>query len=101
VSKQLISSIEEIQKKALPVLARYGVKRAALFGSIVRGQARGRSDVDLLVDIDQPIGLFRFVGLKLELEKALGRKVDVVEYDAIKPALRDRILGEQVPILDR
>jgi predicted nucleotidyltransferase len=101
MGRQLVASIEEIQRKALPVLTRYGVKRAALFGSIVRGEARARSDVDLLVDMDRPIGLFRFVGLKQDLEKALGRKVDVVEYGAIKPVLRDRILGEQVPILER
>jgi predicted nucleotidyltransferase len=101
MSKQLVSSIEEIRTKALPILTRYGVKRAALFGSIVRGEARARSDVDVLVDMDRPIGLFRFVGLKQDLEKALGRKVDVVEYAALKPVLRERILGEQVPIFER
>jgi predicted nucleotidyltransferase len=101
VAKRLVSSIEEIQRIALPILARYGVKRAVLFDSIVRGEAKVRSDVDLLVDIDRPIGLFRFVGMKQDLEKALGRKVDVVENAALKPALRDRILGEEVSILDR
>jgi predicted nucleotidyltransferase len=101
VDKRLVPSIEEIQRIALPILVRYGVKRAGLFGSIVRGEAKVRSDVDLLVDMDRPIGLFRFVGMKQDLEKALGRKVDMVEYAALKPALRDRILGEEVPILDR
>lgn len=62
-----------------------------------RDELRARSDVDLLVELATPIGQFRFVGLKLELEEALGRKVDLVSYDALKPALRARILGEQVP----
>src|SRR6266852_4662833 len=101
MGKTLMPSIEEIQSKARPILERYGVKRAALFGSIVRGEAKGGSDVDFLVDLEQPIGLFRFAGLKQELEKTLGRTVDVVEYEAIKPLLRDRILGEQVLILER
>jgi predicted nucleotidyltransferase len=43
--------------------------------------------------------LLDFVGLKIEIEEALGRKVDLVEYDTIKPLLKDRILREEVPIL--
>ena len=73
--------------------------RAGIFGSAARGQLRRRSDVDILVELSQPISLFDFVGLKLELEEALGRKVDLVEYGAIKPLIRERILGEEVSIL--
>ena len=92
-------TIEEIREKAGPILARYGVRRAGLFGSLVHGKLRRRSDIDLLVDLEKPIGLFDFVGLKLELEETLGRKVDVVEYQAIKPLLRERILADEVPLL--
>jgi len=91
--------IEEIKRKILPILQRYGVKRIGLFGSYVRGEAREDSDIDILVEIEEDISLLDFVGLKLEIEEALGRKVDLVEYNTIKPLLRERILKEQVVIL--
>lgn len=91
--------IVKIKKKILPVLKKYGVSRASLFGSVVRSEATEESDVDLLVEIKSDMGLLDFVGLKLELEKTLGRKVDLGEYDMIKPIIRERILREQVVIL--
>ena len=91
--------VEEISRKVVPILRRYGVSKAALFGSMVRGQAREGSDVDILVDIDADISLLDFVGLKLELEDALGKKVDLVEYSVIKPLIKEEILREQVVIL--
>jgi hypothetical protein len=57
------------------------------------------SDVDILVEIEKDISLLDFVGLKLELEEALNRKVDLVEYSTIKPLLRESILGQQEIIL--
>jgi predicted nucleotidyltransferase len=91
--------IEEIKRKILPILQRYGVKRVGLFGSYVRGEMREDSDIDILVEIEKDISLLDFVGLKLEIEEMLGRKVDLVEYNTIKPLLRERILKEQVVIL--
>jgi predicted nucleotidyltransferase len=91
--------IEEIERKVLPILRRYGVKRAGLFGSCVRGEVKENSDIDILVEIEEDISLLDFVGIKLELEEALGRKVDLVEYSTIKPLLRKRILDEQVVLL--
>jgi len=60
---------------------------------------REDSDIDILVEIEKDISLLDFVGLKLEIEEALGRKVDLVEYNTIKPLLKERILNEQVIIL--
>jgi predicted nucleotidyltransferase len=91
--------IEEIKRKILPVLQRYGVKRGGLFGSYVRGEMKEDSDIDILVEIEKDISLLDFVGLKLEIEETLGRKVDLVEYNTIKPLLREKILKEQVIIL--
>jgi hypothetical protein len=91
--------VKEISGKLVPILRRYGVSKAALFGSMVRGNAREGSDVDILVEIDADISLLDFVGLKLELEDALGRKVDLVEYSVIKPLIREEILREQVVII--
>jgi len=60
---------------------------------------RPGSDIDILVQIDTDISLLEFVGLKLDLEEALNTSVDLVEYDTIKPLIRDRILKEQQVIL--
>ncbi len=94
-----VLTVDEIKRRARPILGRHGARRAGLFGSAARGQMRRRSDVDILVELDRTVGLFDFVGIKIELEDALGRRVDLVEYDAIKPAIRERVLADEVPIL--
>ena len=91
--------LEEIKRKILPILQCYGVKRAGLFGSCVGGKMREESDIDILVEIEKDISLLDFVGIKLEIEETLGRKIDLVEYSTIKPLLKERILNEQVVIL--
>lgn len=91
--------IEQLKKTILPILQRYGVSKAALFGSSARDEMRPDSDVDILVQIDQDISLLDFVGLKIDLEEELKRNVDVVEYDTIKPLIRETILKEQKVIL--
>jgi len=91
--------VRQIKQLVVPILRRYGVTKAALFGSIVKSQMRSDSDIDMLVQIDEDISLLDFVGLKIELEEALNRNVDLVEYDTIKPLIRERILKEQEMIL--
>jgi len=54
------------------------------------------SDVDILVEIEKPISLLDFIGIKLELEEALEKNVDLIEYATIKHLLKERILNEQV-----
>lgn len=94
-----MKSINEIKKIALPILNRYGVKKAAVFGSVARGEMDEQSDIDILVEIKKNLSLFEFVRLKNELGDALGGEVDLVEYETIKPRLRDIILREQLVIL--
>lgn len=77
-------------------LERLGVRSLAIFGSVARDQAGPRSDIDLLVDIKRPMGLFQFLDIKAYLEELLGRKVDLVTREALKPQLRERILAEAV-----
>ena len=57
------------------------------------------SDLDVLIEIGKDAGLLDLIAMKQELEDALGRAVDLVEYDAIKPLLKERILREEVTIL--
>ncbi len=88
-----------LKKKGIPILKRYGVRRAAVFGSFARNQMRKSSDIDILVDIRKDISLLDFIGLKLEIEEALGKKVDLVEYNTIKPLIKERVIREQLVIL--
>jgi len=77
---------------------KYGVVRFGLFGSYVKGTAMRTSDVDLLVEFEKPIG-WKFVELADELEKALGRKVDVATFSAWKRTFdnpRRRSIAEDV-----
>ncbi len=91
--------IEEIKRKILPILKKYGVTKAGIFGSVVRGEETRESDIDILVEINTRMSLLDFVGLKLELEGALGMPVDLREYSAIKPIVKEQILSEEVAIL--
>ena len=92
-------TIEEIKERIIPILQRYGIKKAAIFGSLAKGEAKTSSDVDILVEIKSDMSLLDFIGIKIELEEALKMKVDLVEYDTIKPLIKEKILSEQVAIL--
>jgi len=92
-------SVEEIKNKIRPTLKKYKVKKAGIFGSVVRGETRQDSDIDILVEIDERMSLLDFVGLKLELENILGRKVDLGEFSTIKPIIKEQVLKETVSIL--
>jgi predicted nucleotidyltransferase len=83
----------------LPVLKRdFGVRRIALFGSTARDQAREDSDLDILVEFAVVPTLDAFVGLKFFLEDHLGRKVDLVTPDALKPRMRPAVEREAVDV---
>ena len=83
------------KKEIVPILKRQGVVRAAFFGSFARGEAKNKSDIDMLVKFKGEKSLLDVVGLRFELEKKLGRKVDILTYNSIHPLLRDSILKEQ------
>jgi predicted nucleotidyltransferase len=94
-----LEKIDEIKRKILSILKRYKVKRAGIFGSVVRGEENKESDLDILVEIVGRMSLLDFAGLKLELEEALGQRVDLGEYSTIKPIIKEQILSEEVSIL--
>jgi len=93
------TKIQQIKRKVVPVLRKHGVKRASIFGSYVRGEEDQKSDIDLLVDLKDNMSLLDFLGLKQEVEEVLGKKVDLVEYQTVKPLLRKEILSDNVQIL--
>ncbi|HEY9205511.1 MAG TPA: nucleotidyltransferase family protein [Candidatus Methanoperedens sp.] len=93
------TQIIEIRDKILDALRQNDVKRASLFGSIVRGELTDESDIDILVEFRGKKSLLDLAGLKIELEEVLKRKVDVLTYNSLHPLLKDRILREQEVIL--
>lgn len=92
-------TIEKIKEDTIDILKSHGVTRAALFGSVVRGELTPKSDIDMLIDIKEDASLLDIIRLKLMLEDVIKRPVDLVEYSAIKAALKELILKEQVTIL--
>ena len=74
------------------------VHNVRVFGSVARGDDVESSDVDLLVELDDGVGLFDLIGLARELAELLGVDVDVVPDDALKPRMRERVLHEAVPL---
>jgi predicted nucleotidyltransferase len=77
---------------------RFKVKTIGVFGSYVRGEQRRKSDVDVLVEFEEPIGLFEFMDLENYLTDLLGVKVDLVSKKALKPHIGQRILEEVIII---
>ena len=91
--------IERIKSIIIKVLKKHDVKKASLFGSIVRGESTENSDIDLLVEFEGEKSLLDLAGLKIELQELLGREVDVITYRSLHPLLREKILNEQEEIL--
>lgn len=91
--------IESIKKKIMPILKEYKVTKAGIFGSYARGENNKKSDVDILAEIDQKYSLLGVIRLKLLLEKALKKKVDLVEYELIRPEIKDNILNDEIRII--
>jgi len=80
------------------ICRRHHVKRLAVFGSQVRGDAGPDSDIDFLVEFEEgaEIGLIEYAALMRELSTALDRKVDLVSKRGLKPLIRDSVLREAV-----
>ena len=95
----MTSSFQVIRKITIPILKRYDVKKAAIFGSYIRGEAKKHSDIDMLVEFSGDKSLLDLVALQLELEKVLKKKVDISTYKSINRHLREKILNTQKRIL--
>ncbi|HYP40012.1 MAG TPA: nucleotidyltransferase family protein [Chloroflexia bacterium] len=94
ISELLESKREEI----LEIAARHGAHNVRIFGSVARGEATPESDLDFLVELEPGRSLLDHVALLQDLESLLGRKVDLVEPEALHWYIRDRILQEAIPI---
>ena len=86
-------------KALMPTLEEsFGVKSLGVFGSYARGETKGTSDLDLLVEFHRVPTMFEFVRLERHIANVLGVKVDLVMKSALKPEIGKRILAEVVPV---
>jgi hypothetical protein len=93
------AQVLELLTQAKPILSeRYGVTKLALFGSTVRGTARGDSDIDILVVFDGPATSRRYFGVLFYLEDLFGSPIDLVTDKALRPELRPNIEREAVHV---
>ncbi len=76
----------------------FGVKSVLLFGSVARDAATPKSDVDLLVEFNRPVGYFGLFALQDYLEKLLGCRIDLGTPDSLKPYIRERVMGELIRV---
>jgi len=90
--------IQLLRQRRDELRKRFGVKSLAVFGSVARGEAGPESDVDILVEFESSPGFDGYMALKFYLEDLLGRKVDLVMKNALKPWARDAVLREKVDV---
>lgn len=97
--KRSADEIRQDLRAYLPELReRYGVTYLGIFGSYVRGEQKKTSDVDILVEFNRSGTLLGFIHLQNDLEDLLGVRVDLVEKNGLKPAIRPYVLAEVVPV---
>lgn len=88
---QLTNNAEQIRQL-------FSVRQLSVFGSVARGQADESSDVDILVEFDKKANFDRFMDLKFYLEDLLGRQIDLVTRNALRPRLKQRIEREIIHV---
>ncbi len=90
-----LEEIKEILKnKKLFLKEKYSVSEIGVFGSYVRGEQKKKSDLDILVEFERPVGFFKFLELEEYLGEITGVKVDLVTKKALKPRIGKHILRE-------
>ncbi len=90
--------LQEKREDILRIASKRGASNIRVFGSVARGEADSKSDIDLLVDLEPGRSLFDLGGLLMDLQELLGHKVDVVTERGLRERLRERVLKEAIPL---
>jgi predicted nucleotidyltransferase len=101
MKKEKNLQLEKLKPKIVKILKNNGIKKAGIFGSYARGEQNKKSDIDILIELDEKskFSLFDLAGLEMELKKILKIDVDVLTYKSIHSLLKERILSEEVKII--
>ena len=94
----LLEMIKSKRREIIEIAARHGARNVRLFGSVVRGEDDDKSDIDFLMEMSQNTSLMDHASLLNDLEKLLGRSVDVAPDDCLRPRIRERILNESIAL---
>jgi len=98
MNKELTEIKQVLAQNKEQLLRDHKVKEIGIFGSYVRSEQKKNSDLDILVEFEEPIGLFKFMDLGEYLKNLLGIKIDLVSKKALKPYIGKYILDEVVYI---
>lgn len=90
--------LTDLRTEILRIGERHGASNMRVFGSLARGEAKADSDIDFLVDMEPGRSLFDLGGLQYDLELLLGQPVDVVTVQALRPRVKNWVLGEAVSL---
>jgi predicted nucleotidyltransferase len=90
--------IADKREAILALAAKHGASNIRIFGSVAEGKADEASDVDFLVDMEPGRSLLDLGGLLMDLQKLLGRKVDVVTEPSLHWYIRDRVIHQAKPL---
>jgi predicted nucleotidyltransferase len=87
---EILDKLRELK----PILRKdYSVKEIGLFGSFSDNTSSEQSDIDIIVELEKPIG-WKFFTLEMFLENTFGRKIDLVTKNALKEQIKERILNQ-------
>jgi hypothetical protein len=91
--QDILVSLKKLKRE---VAKEYSVKTIGVFGSVARNEQTGQSDIDLLVEFSRPVGFVTFMRLENFLSERLGKQVDLVTSDSLKPVIRQDVLSEVI-----
>ena len=90
--------LRRLRRAIIDAAERRGATNVRVFGSVARGEDNSSSDVDLLVDLADNVGIVGLIGLEREIAETLKRDVDVVPAANLKTTLASQVLAEAVPL---
>lgn len=96
MTNQLQTYISLINENIEELERQFGVRKIAIFGSTARGEDTEKSDIDIIVELNRPIGFFSFMRLESHLKKILGKKVDLTTKASLKSTIKKNILKEAI-----
>ena len=91
-------ALEQHKEEVRKVLDRFHVKNPRIFGSVARGEDTEKSDIDILVEVDEDISYYELAQIEIELEAILGFRVDAVTRGCLAPDVAERAEADLLPI---